>query len=129
MKAMLPRLFFKHFQATSFAAELDGRLVGFLVGFISESRPNEGYIHFVGVDPEHRRSGVARGLYDSFFNTVEKQGCTRVSAITSPINTQSIAFHKAVGFRALSAIEDPQSDIHRDYDGPGEDRILFVRDI
>jgi hypothetical protein len=37
MADMLPRLFFVHFHPTSFVAEADGRVVGFLAGFASES--------------------------------------------------------------------------------------------
>jgi len=60
MADKLPRLFFEHFTDTSFAAERDGRLAGFLVGFISQSRPGEAYIHFVGVDPAERGKGLGR---------------------------------------------------------------------
>ena len=35
MADKLPRLFFEHFADTSFAAERDGSLAGFLAGFIS----------------------------------------------------------------------------------------------
>jgi hypothetical protein len=45
MADMLPRLFFEHFTDTCFAAERDGELAGFLVGFTSQSRPGEAYIH------------------------------------------------------------------------------------
>ncbi len=48
MADKLPRLFFEHFTDTSFAAERDGKLAGFLAGFISQSRPGEAYIHFDG---------------------------------------------------------------------------------
>ena len=58
MAGMLPRLFFEHFTDTSFAAERDGTLAGFLVGFISQSRPGEAYIHFVGVAPAERGGGA-----------------------------------------------------------------------
>jgi hypothetical protein len=34
MRAMLPRLFFEHFRGTSFVAEEDGEVVGFLCGFL-----------------------------------------------------------------------------------------------
>ena len=44
MADMLPRLFFEHFTDTSFAAERDGRLTGFLVGFVSQSRRVHGEI-------------------------------------------------------------------------------------
>ena len=53
---ILPRLWFQHFTGTSWVVEDDGgRLVGFLVGFISPDRPDEAYIHMVGTSPNHRR--------------------------------------------------------------------------
>src|SRR6266496_2909000 len=41
MAGMLPRLFFEHFAVTSFAAERNGTLAGFLAGFCSQSQPGE----------------------------------------------------------------------------------------
>ena len=52
MAPMLPKLFFLHFEGTSFVAEDDeGKLVAFLIGFLSQTDPDEAYIHFVGVAP------------------------------------------------------------------------------
>jgi len=129
MAAMLPRLFFKHFQSTSFAAELDERLVGFLVGLRSESQPREAYIHFIGVDPQYRQKGVARTLYDRFFCVALELGCTHVRAVTSPANEASLKFHRRIGFRREANPNDARSEIWRDYDGPGEDRILLLRPL
>ena len=70
MADKLPRLFFEHFTDTSFAAEREGGLAGFLAGFISQSRPGEAYIHFVGVDPAQRGSGLGRLLYEAFFQAL-----------------------------------------------------------
>jgi GNAT superfamily N-acetyltransferase len=74
MADMLPRLFFEHFTETSFAAERDGELVGFLVGFLSQSRPGEAYIHFVGVHPAERGRGLGRQLYQRFFAAARGPG-------------------------------------------------------
>jgi hypothetical protein len=52
---MLPKLFFVHFRPTSFVAEHNGRIVAFVIGFVSRTFPEEAYIHFVGVHPEFRR--------------------------------------------------------------------------
>ena len=41
MAGLLPRLFFAHFQDTSFAIEEDGRIIAFLIGFVSQSRPRQ----------------------------------------------------------------------------------------
>lgn len=67
MAAMLPKLFFKHFNETSFVAESNSDRVGFLIGFLSDTYSNEAYIHFVGVHPDLRKNGIGRALYESFF--------------------------------------------------------------
>lgn len=47
MSDMLPKLFFDHFTTTSFIAEKEGKIIGFLIGFLSQSYPDAAYIHFV----------------------------------------------------------------------------------
>jgi len=120
MAPMLPKLFFLHFEGTSFVAEDDeGKLIAFLIGFLSQTDPDEAYIHFVGVAPDHRESGIGRELYERFFSVVAAQGRSLVRCVTSPGNEGSIAFHESLGFSAES--------VARDYDGPGEDRVPFVK--
>jgi ribosomal protein S18 acetylase RimI-like enzyme len=120
MAPMLPKLFFVHFEGTSFVAEDEqGRLAGFLVGFVSQTEPTEAYVHFVGVSPEHRGSGLGRELYERFFAAALDQGRTTVHCVTSPANEDSLAFHEALGFERDRVVED--------YDGPGEDRVLLVK--
>jgi predicted GNAT superfamily acetyltransferase len=122
MTAMLPRLFFVHFRPTSFVLERDGDLVGFLCGFVSQTDPTQAYAHFVGVDPRLRGQGAGRLLYDRFFEAARERGCTTVRAVTSPVNSGSIAFHTAIGFEV-------ENDGGESYDGPGEDRVRFVRNL
>jgi GNAT superfamily N-acetyltransferase len=127
---MLPRLFFEHFTDTSFAAERDGSLAGFLVGFRSQSRPAEAYIHFVGVHPGERGRGLGRQLYERFFAAARARGCGLVRAVTSPVNRGSIGFHQRMGF----GIEPGDSQaagvaVTLGYDGDGQDRVRFVRKL
>ncbi|GAA4667848.1 GNAT family N-acetyltransferase [Streptomyces youssoufiensis] len=153
LSLLLPRLFLQHFAATSLIAErrpdaeepdaagpdaagpdgagpggAAGALAGFLVGFHSPDRPGTAYIHFVGVHPELRHQGVARQLYERFFARAVAAGRQEVRSIVSPANKPSIAFHHSMGFRPEGG--DYESDgvpVHRDYDGPGHDRISFRR--
>ena len=130
MADKLPRLFFEHFTDTSFAAERDGKLVGFLAGFISQSRPGEAYIHFAGVDPAQRGSGLGRLLYETFFQAAQARGCVLVRAVTSPVNRGSVAFHPQMGFQLVPG--DAQVDgvpISSGYDGPSGDRVRFIRSL
>ena len=128
MAGMLPRLFFDHFQDTSFVVEERGEMSAFLVGFVSQSQPGQAYIHFVGVHPDHRRRGIADQLYQLFFDTVRARGCDSVRCITSPVNTGSIAFHTRMGF-AIEKADGAANGVPvaTDYDGPGQDRVCFVR--
>lgn len=122
MAPMLPKLFFLHFEGTSFVAEDDeGKLVAFLIGFLSQSDDEEAYIHFVGVAPEQRGSGIGRELYERFFAAVAARGRSRVRCVTSPVNEGSVAFHESLGFLA--------GTVAKDYDGPGEDRVPFVKHL
>jgi ribosomal protein S18 acetylase RimI-like enzyme len=120
MTDLLPRLFFTHFANTSFVAhDTEGSIAGFICGFLSAARADEAYVHFIGVDPRYRRRGVARLLYDSFAAEAQAAGRTTLRALTSPVNDVSIAAHRALGFEV--------EGVRRDYDGPGRDRVLFVR--
>lgn len=117
MAAMLPKLFFIHFRDTSFVAEENDALAGFLCGFRSQTFDDEAYIHFVGVAPEQRGSGLGRKLYDRFFAAVAPRSVVR--AVTSPANERSIAFHRALGFDV--------ERIDESYDGAGQARALLVK--
>jgi predicted GNAT superfamily acetyltransferase len=121
MADMLPRLFFVHFRDTSFVAIREEELAGFLLGFLSQTDPEEAYVHFVGVNPSERGTGLGRELYERFFGVAREQGRTRVTCVTSPLNSGSLAFHRAMGFEA--------SVSKADYDGPGKDRVVLTRAI
>lgn len=127
---LLPRLFFQHFTNSSILVEDDdGELAAFLIGFRSPSRPDTAYIHFVGVSPGLQRRGVARDLYERFFAMMRDQGCTRVEAITGPINRRSQAFHRSMGFTLGGDTDVDGVLAYVNYDGPGEHRVTFARSL
>ena len=98
--------------------EHEGELTGFLLGFLTPQSPSIGYIHLVGVSPDHRRNGVGRLLYGWFEAEARARGCKGVKAITTMGNEGSMRFHQAIGWDAR---EVP------DYAGPGMPRIVFTK--
>ena len=120
MAPMLPRLFFIHFESTSFVADReDGTLAGFLIGFLSQTDDDTAYVHFIGVAPAERGSGLGRELYERFFAAVRASGRSVVRCVTAPQNESSLAFHAALGFE--------QEGVAQDYDGAGNSRVLLAR--
>jgi len=128
MADMLPKLFFIHFRDTSFIAEKENEIVGFLIGFLSQTFPDEAYVHFLGVHPGFRKHGVARKLYESFFDAMRQRSRNVVRLVTASVNKESIAFHRHIGFQ----IEPQRTEfdgipVYQNYDGPGNDRVLFTK--
>lgn len=116
--ALAHPLFFHELGDDALVVEDDGRIVGFLLGFMTAH--GTGYVHLVGIDNDHRRRGVGRRLYESFTARARERGMARMKAITTPGNQGSIEFHRALGYRV---------ELATDYAGPGRDRYVFTRDL
>ena len=123
MAPMLPKLFFLHFEGTSFVAEDDdGRIVAFLIGFVSQTERRRGVHPFRG-----RRAGAAwLGRRARALRALLRRGERAWAAPSSAVSrrlrtTDSVAFHEALGFEV--------DRVAPDYDGPGEDRVLFLKPL
>jgi GNAT superfamily N-acetyltransferase len=130
MSARLSHVFFTQFAPTSFVLETDAELVGFLLGFLSHTHPDEAYVHFVGVHPAFRRLGLGRRLYGRFFAAAQMQGRRWVRSITAPSNQVSIAFHRSMGFETLRGdLVVDGVPVWLDYAGAGGHRVVFRRGL
>jgi len=95
---------FIHFRQTTFIVENEeGQLVAFLLGFLSQTFPDEAYINWIGVHPEYRRQGIARSLYERFFEVARSNGRHRVTCGTSIWNEDSRSWHIHLGFEERQA--------------------------
>jgi len=133
MAVLLPRLWLQHFTGTSWLAETDdGRLAGFLVGFMSPDHADVAYCHMIATNPNLRQRGVGGELYTRFFADARAAGRRRVVAITWPGNRVSLAFHAALGFRLETGPGTQNlygTPAYPGYDQDREDRAVLVRTI
>ncbi|MFM9106150.1 MAG: N-acetyltransferase family protein, partial [Chloroflexota bacterium] len=87
-------------------------------------------VHFIGVDPAARGQDIGRTLYEAFFDAARQRGCRVVHAVTSPVNTGSIAFHRRIGFAVLPGDGEANGvPFTVGYDGPGRDCVRFAYDL
>jgi GNAT superfamily N-acetyltransferase len=127
---MLPKLFLVHFCNTSFIIEKGDNLTAFLIGFLSQSKVNDGYIHLVGVHPDYRGIGLGEFLYHRFFQICKENNRDTIRSCTSPANKGSIEFHKKVGFNILKGNAEVDSiQVSLDYNGPNDQKVLFEKKI
>ena len=132
MDHLLPRLWLQHFTGTSWLAETaDGRLAGFLIGFHSPDQSSVAYCRLIATNPNLRKLGIGRALYERFFEDARRAGRHQVRAVTWPGNRASIAFHRSLGFE-IEAGQGSQnlygSPAQAGYDFDREDRAILVRD-
>lgn len=131
VRYLLHPLYVEHFGETCLVVQEDGVVLGFLIGFVSQGRPNEAYVHLVATHPGYRRRGIGRALYEDFFTLVRRRGCLKVSAITVPYNNTSIAFHRRMGFhlREQGAAWFGAIPFFPNYGGPGVDCVFMERTL
>ena len=123
---MLPKLFLVHFCNTSFIIEKSEDLMAFLIGFLSQSKVNEGYIHLVGVHPDYRGMGLGGFLYHRFFQICKANNRDTIRSCTSPVNKGSIEFHRKIGFNILKGNADVDGvQVSLDYNHSGDSKVLF----
>ncbi len=120
--------FVYEFGNTAFVIRQEGRVVAYLLGFLSQTEPT-GYIHMVAVRKPYRREGLGRRLYEHFTACVRDKGCTMLKAFTQVNNAASITFHKAMGFELQGIPNVDNIPVVRDYSGKGQDRVVFRKNI
>jgi len=95
---------------TFVAEETDGKIVGEIHAYCS------GLICFshvltdltVAVDPNYRKQGIAKSLFEKFFEEVERSlpHISRVELISRESNTIAIKFYESLGFKKEGQLEN-----------------------
>lgn len=124
-------IFTKFFKTTSLVIENeDNKVIGFLLGFISQDNPHEGYIHLLCIIPPWRKKGLAQGLVEEFLNILRNRGCERVHLITSPGNKKAISFYEKMEFQINNRGEEIIINgvkTSKNYNGPGEHKLICTK--
>lgn len=125
---MFSKSYIHHFRETCLLAEENGLMIGFLLGFLSQSDQNQSYIRIVMVDPSSRGKGVGRALYEEFTKRVGLLGRKEIRCVTAPRKKDSIEFHTRLGFLIESQNHEVDGiPVVHNYDGRGGDRVVFKK--
>ena len=111
--------FFHELGQYALIAEEDGLVIGFLLGLVAAGSKT-GYVHLVGIDPNHRRRGVGKRLYQHFCERCQQSGLSELKAIGMVGHEASARFHTALGFEVRDV---------NDYAGPGRARVVFTKQL
>ena len=116
------------FGNTAFVIKDNETVVAYLFGFFSQTQPT-GYIHLIGVRKSYQGKGLGKLLYDNFETIAKRHGCSKLKAITTASNQASILFHKKIGMTLLGEKNADGIEVIKNYSAPGQDRVVFEKDI
>lgn len=93
----------KHSPVSSLVAELDGKVVGFIIGDASGWEygvpESTGLIDTVGVDPDYQRRGIASLLFREMISNLKKVGVNKVTTFVTWSDWELLKFFNTVGFK------------------------------
>lgn len=87
----------------SLVAELDGRVVGFIIGDASRWQygvpENIGWIDTIGVDPDYQRQGVAKILFQEMTRNLKQVGVNTIYTFVKKRDWKLLKFFDDLGFQ------------------------------
>jgi ribosomal-protein-alanine N-acetyltransferase len=90
--------------ARSLVAEVDGRIAGFAVGYVTARRL--GHVVTLDIAPEHRRLGSGRALLTELLARFAAELVSEVRLEVDVNNEPAIAFYERFGFRRRRGLPD-----------------------
>ncbi len=114
---------------------LNGRIVGFLLGFVSQTDPDEFFIWQLGVSPQHRGKGIAGKIMDYTLSIATESGCRRITATVETTNKPSQLLFESSGFSIVTnnrlgeVIEEHGKLAIKNYYASGTNQVFYQLNI
>jgi len=93
----------KRSQISSLVAELDGKVIGFIIGGASRWEygvpENIGWLDPIGVDPDYQRKGIAQILFTEMTNKLKKLGVDTIITFVKRRDPILLKFFNSLGFQ------------------------------
>ena len=99
------KIMLRYFKDTCFVALDNGSIVGYIMGFISQTDNKSSFIWQIGVHTDLKRSGVASKLLDAFEKQIMSKGCQRIELTVDPENPASQKLFENRGYENISETE------------------------
>jgi ribosomal protein S18 acetylase RimI-like enzyme len=86
----------------SLAAEIDGKVVGFILGEVSgwefKVPNNIGWIDTIGIDPDYQNRGIAKVLANAVVTNLRRYGVNTIYTLVNWNDWDLLQFFHAMGF-------------------------------
>lgn len=129
------KILLRLFGNSCFAAEIRGRIVGFVLGMISQTHAQSTYFLWqIGVSPMQQGTGLGKRLLKEVEERVKKLGCQRIELTIDPENIPSQKLFVGMGYANISRDEDDTVEVNgniavKDFYKPGRHFMLYEKKL
>ena len=129
------KILLRYFGNSCFIAEIRNRVVGFVLGFISQTHSEKTYFLWqIGVAPFMQGTGLGNRLLAEVEKWTKEKGCQRIEATIDPENVPSQKLFEKRGFVNISQKEGKTVTVKgctavKDYYKPGRHFMLYEKRI
>jgi L-2,4-diaminobutyric acid acetyltransferase len=129
------KILLRYFGNSCFIAELRKRIVGFVLGFISQTDSQKTYFLWqIGVAPFMQGTGTGTRLLEYVEAHVGDLGCERIEVTIDPENISSQKLFEKMEFRNISKREGKTVKVNgnlavKDYYKPGRHFMLYEKKL
>ena len=128
------KIILRYFGNSCFVAEYNNSIIGFIMGFISQTHNKTYFLWQIGVTPKMHGKGIGMKLLKSVEMELMKIGCERIELTIDPKNTPSLKLFEKAGYKNISEKEGSTLIISgniavKDYYKPGRHFMLYEKDI
>lgn len=131
-KAHFYKIMLRYFKDTCFIANCEGRIAGFVLGFISQTQDKTFFLWQIGVNPSMQGKGVGQIFLKTVEKNIKKKGIERIELTIAPKNKPSQRLFEKNGYSVISQREDEVVEFKnkkaiKDYYGPGAHFFLYEK--
>lgn len=127
---LLPRMLLETAAPSSLVVTANGEVWGYLVGLLPDDEGAEAYVHLLGVAPVPDASRIAQGMLDRFAELALAAGLSRARLAVPPGDMALLGHCLAARFAIQPGTGTVAgTPVIVDYDGPGQHRVVLVRQL
>ena len=128
------RILLRHFGSCSTVAEDGGRMLGFVMGFVSHRFPGTYFLWQIGVAPDLQGSGLGRRLLADLEGRLLRDGVRRIEVTIDPMNDPSRRLFEHTGYvnisdRVANPVEVNRQIAAADFYRPSRHFMVFEKHL
>jgi len=128
------KILIRNFQNTCFVVELNGHIVGWQVGFVSQVDKSKYFLWQIGVSQSAQGRGIGKKLLKTVEDEVRNIGCKAIELTIDPENVPSQKLFESLGYSNVNSkigetVTLNGQTVVKDFYSPGRHFMVYSKEL